>query len=481
MEIPNFDENISKLLDEWYRVSEFDKKTILKLALTSELLSQSFVNKNLAEKKIVSALSYRNSYNIWWTLKKSVWFILWLFKWLLFLKYIKRKKIIISAIGSNLNSTSEYFKQLSKIALQNNCLVIVLNLVESFSILKDSRIVYYPRFLYLRTNLSHNEFGMKTLDEIIDDFKNSAKANNLPVSLKLNKLASTFENLIHDYRSYKYLVEVYLSKKQIVAIVQDYDYTYNKFIYWHISKTNRIKTIVIDTSLTLYKHLYKKVFSDYHFVWGEDKKNFLAKNNSIGISKIIITGKPTTSIFNSTKKSIASNLWLYISQAYSDPAMFISGRDFKSFKKNIEKLSKYQKNHYPRDRFVLKIHPADNPLDYDLNLKLINKVNIFDLLENAKIIFVEDTTLVVDLISRGYPVLYILDSRGNDNIGLVNKGVIPGINLNQNFKETLDSLLNGKYTVNPDVRTNTIKYYNGDYDSKSFLKLLNNILFNDKE
>ena len=481
MEIPNFDKNISKLLDEWYRVTEFDTKTILKLSLTSELLSQSFVNKNLGKSKIISALSYRNSYNFWWTLKKSVWFILWLFKWLLFLKSIKQKKIIISALGSNINSTSEYFKQLSKIALQNNCLVIVLNLVESFSVLKNSHIIYYPRFLYFKKNLSSHEFSMNILGEIIDDFINTAKANNLTVSLKPNKLARTLDNLILDYCSYKYLVEEYIYKEQILALIQDYDYTYNKIIYWHISNTHGIKTIVIDNSLTLYKHLYKKVFSEYHLVWGAYKKNFLAENNSINISNIIITGKPTICLSKNIKKQIANNLWLYISQAYSDPAMFISGRDFNSFKMNIEKLSMYQKSHYPGDRFLLKIHPADNPLEYDLNLKLTKKANLFNLLKIAKIIFVEDTTLVVDVIAKGYPVVYILDSLGNDNIGLVDKGVIPGINLNQNFIETLDSVLCGKFTVKPEMRISTLKYYNDEYDSNNFLEQLNGILFKNEE
>ena len=229
------------------------------------------------------------------------------------------------------------------------------------------------------------------LDEIIIGFEKIAKTNNLSVSLETKILSREFDALINDFSSFNYLIKSFLSGGQILALIQDYDYTYNKLLYCQISKLNGIKSIVIDNSFLIYNHLYKKVFSDYHLVWGEYKKNFLLKNNSIDVSKIIVTGKPVASVCTKTKKNTSNNIWLYISQAYSDPALFISGRSIKYLKMNIDKLSEYRRMNHPEDKLFLKLHPADNPRDFNFKIKKSNSINLVNILESAKIIFVEDT------------------------------------------------------------------------------------------
>lgn len=481
MPLSQVDKNISKLLDDWYDVATYDTKSILKISLTTAFLSQSFIKKNLPGKKILSLLSYRNSYNILWTLKKSAWLILWLFKWLLYIKSIKKKNIIIAAIGSNLNSTAEYFKQLSSFASKNNCVVILLNLVESISILKDGQIVYFPRFLYSRKNYFIDGLNNNTLDEIINDFEKIAKSNSLNVTIEKKILSREFDSMIKDLNSFNYLIKSLLSKSQILALIQDYDYTYNKFIYCQISKLNDIKSIVIDSSFLIYDHLYKKVFSDYHLVWGEYKKNYLLKNNSIDISKIIVTGKPVASGFTKTKSNTSNGIWLYISQAYSDPALFISGRSFNFLKMNIDKLSEHQRINHPGDKLFLKLHPADNPLDFDIKVQKSNSINLINLIESAKIIFVEDTTLLFDLVYKGYPVVYILDAFGNDNIGLVEQGLVLGVDLRGNLNDTIKTVLSGKFKADLKISNSFFKYYFGKYDDKDFEKLLSDLLLENEK
>lgn len=481
MTLSQFDKNISNLLDDWYDIAIYDTKSILKISLTTAFLSQSFIKKSLLGKKILSLLSYRNSNNILWTLKKSAWFILWLLKWLLYIQSIKKKKIIIAAIGSNLNSTSEYFKQLSSFALKNNCVVILLNLVESILILKDRQIVYFPRFMYLGKNYFVDELNNKTLDEIINEFEKIAKINGLDVTIEKKIISKEFYALIKDFNSFNYLIKSSLSKSQILALIQDYDYTYNKFIYCQLSKLNGIKSILIDSSFLIYSHLYKKVFSDYHLVWGEYKKDYLFKNNIIDVSRIIVTGKPVASRLTKTITNTSKSIWLYISQAYSDPALFISGRSFNYLKMNIDKLSEYQRMNHPEDKLFLKLHPADNPLDFDIKVQKSNSINLINLIESARIIFVEDTTLLFELVYRGYPVVYILDAFGNDNIGLVNQGLVPGVDFRGNFNDIIKAELSGKIKVDLKISNSFFEYYFGKYDDKDFEKIVSDILLKNEK
>lgn len=476
----NADIDISKFLDDWYSEIHQNPNSIFRIALTSEILLGFITNNSVSSKKNIPIFNYRNSRNFWWSFKKTFWFLLWLIKWIIFLTKIKRSRIVIAAIGSNLNSTQEYFKQLLEIAKKNDCIIVLMNLVESFNLLNKGRLFYYPRFLYKKKSFNSNIKHTKIIDELIDDIQRVAEKNNLAITVDKTQLIKSLKNLIKDYNSFTYLTDSISNPKKIAGSILDYDYTYNKYLYCTVSKFKSIKTIAIDTSLTIYKHFYKKVFSDYHLVWGKYKQELLLNHNNINPSNITITGKAGIIEHINTNKGVIKDLWIYIAQAYSAPSMFTSGRNFISLEANLKKLVDFQKSNYPDDNFELKLHPADNPMHFNISINKSVNTPISKLLERAKIIFVEDTTLAVELLGYCYPLVYVLDKYGNDNIGLVNDGLIPGIIITERFENVIEQVLNYKNSIDPVKRKNALNYYFGNYNETNFYTTLNTLLFPDE-
>ena len=479
MILSKIDENISRFLDDWYNDVNQEAKSIFKIALTSKLLIKFYTDSSSSKINLVSNSKFHIFKSVKSIFNHLFWFLLWTIKWAIYSSTAKRSRVIITAIGSNYHSTQEYFERIIEIAKLNNCIVILLNLIESTSILKNKRLLYYPRIFYPLKKLLFRLDENTVRTEIFTDLEKTASKNNLEVKISSDYLKKSLRNLLHDYDSYVNLVEKIFSKDQIMALIQDYDYTYNKYLYWCISKKQGIKTIVIDTSLVLYKHLYKKTFSDYQMVWGEHKRDFLVRNNFMDLSKIIVTGRPISAKYKRIEKRNDKNLWIYISQAYSDPSFFISSRNSETFRFNLNRLLEYQKKNYPGDKFILKKHPADRTVNFDIKNSVDLPFN--ELIVNAKVIFVEDTTLLIELINEGYPLIYVLDSNGNDNIGLVNKGLIPGIDMKQNFENVIEEVILGKFTIDLKATKNAVKYYFGKYNSIEFKNTLSGLLSFDEK
>ncbi len=476
MDNTNTDKSISEFLDVWYSDNSQEMLSILKLSLTKEILS--IISKeHSSKKKNKFLLGYRNSGRIIWSLKKTFWFLLWWFKWILGFKTHKNKKVLLAALGSNLNNIDVYLEQLAITAKKNNCIIVLLNIIESYKHFRNHQLFYYPRFFYVK---SHNVNKEKIIDyasEIIKAIRSLTVKNNIQFSLNSKYLVDPIKDLMRDYSGFSYLIEKLISPKQIVGLVQDYDYTYNKYVYYKIASRNGIKTCTIDGSLALYQHLYRKTFSDYHLVWGEYNKIFILKNNPIDPSKILVIGKPLKLEKSSVQFTGNCNLWVYIAQSYTDPSMFMSGRDYASFEKSVKMLSDFQKKNYPEDHFILKIHPSDKSANYRLGITKSPKGSVFELVKNARIIFVEDTTLAVELFANNFPIVYVLDKFVNDNIGLVSKGLMSGIDMTGEFDKTIKKSLEKKTETESHEIEKTMIYYFGNFDENNFQNAIEKILF----
>ena len=474
------DKNILNFLDEWYYDDSQKILSILKLSLTKVILS-GISKEYSSEKKCFFNLGYRDSGRIYWSIKKTLWFFLWWFKWILFFETHKKKKVLLAAIGSNLSNIDVYLEQLSLAAKNNNCVIVLLNLIESYKHLRNPQFYYFPRFFYAKNHVEYKRKINDYTSEIINSVKILSIKNNIQISLNAAHLVKPIKSLLLDYLGFSYLVDKLISPKRIVGLMQDYDYTYNKYVYYKIASCNGIKTCSIDTSLQFYQHLYKRTFSDYHLVWGEFKKKFILKNNPIAPSKILIIGKPSKLEKNFVHLNNKRDLWVYIAQSYTDPSMFISGRDFASFQINVKVLSDFQKKNYPNDHFMLRIHPADKLVNQKSGICKPSKVPVFDLVKNARIIFVEDSTLAVELFANNFPVVYLLDKFKNDHIGLVNRGLMAGIDLDGEFDKTIKSILEERPVHDSKEREKTVDYYLGNFDENNFKKLIEKILFFDKD
>ena len=472
----NLDNKISRFLNDWYSNDSQNMLSVLKLSLTKEILS-SFSKEYSSKQNFSFFTGYRNSGRIFWSIKKAFWFFLWWFKWILAFKTHKNKMVLLAGIGSNLNNIDVYLEQLAVIAKKNNCIIVLLNIIGSYKHFRNHQLFYYPRFFYAKRHNVNKEKINDYASEIIKAIIILTVKNNIQFSLEAKYLVDPIKSLMRDYSGFSYIVAKLISPKRIVGLMQDYDYTYNKYLYYKIANQYGIKTCIIDSSLLLYQHLYRKTFSDYHLVWGEYKKNFIIKNNPIDPSKIIVIGKPLKLEESSEHFTGNCNLWVYIAQSYTDPSMFMSGRDYASFEKNAKRLSDFQKKNYPHDHFILKMHPADKSANHKLSIYKSSTGSIASLVKNARIIFVEDSTLTVELFANNFPIVYVLDKFGNDNIGLVNNGLMSGIDMTGEFDKTIKRILEKKTESEAQEKRKTIISYFGNFDENNFQNVIEKILF----
>jgi hypothetical protein len=471
------DEHISKFINDWYCEFPKDYKSALKISLTKNILSNISPEKAGKQDKKTPMFTYRNSGNLFLSITKGIWFILWFVKWMLFYNRKTDKKKIIVAIGSNLSNTQNYLNQLYEIAKKNKFQIILLNLVESYYFLKKDSIYYYPRFIYNKKddNLRGNEHLLLT--EVFMDVRKAISKSFMQFSNNNKSLKTSLKNLIKDYDSYYYLVEKIITPSKIVALIQDYDYTYNKFLYFYISNQKKIRTIALDTSIVLYEHQYKKVFSSYHLVWGQHKKDFILANNKIHPSKIIITGNPNFKNDFICHKNPNCNLWLYIAQSYTEPSMFTRGRNFGYLQSNLIKLKKIQNNEFPNDEIILRIHPSDNPSQFNFGVKKSFNDSLDSYLNRAKIIFTEDTTLALELFVLDYQIIYVLDQFNNDNIGLVKQNLVQSINSNEFTTDEIKKIVNSDFHIDSEKIKEIKNYYFGNYTTDTFYSTLKTVLY----
>jgi hypothetical protein len=469
---------IENFLSDWYKELPHDQFTAFRLSLTKDILSIIFKSKLHDETKEPLDLGYRSSTSLLRSAKKLIWFLLWSLKWVLRNKYPPKKTILV-AIGSNLKTTKDYFSQLKKIADDNNLNIVLLNLISSSKYLTDSSIFYYPRFLYHNHLYVSKNKKMDIANKIISSLQIKFTSSNQLIKKEM-KLRKNLNNMAFDYNTFSYLVEKVLFPMNIVALIQDYDYTYNKVLYYHIVTQKNIKTVLIDSSVTLYQHFYTKTYSDFHLVWGEYKKKIILRNNSINPSKVIVIGMPICSKNIPIKENVEKNIWLYIAQSYSDPSMFISGRSFSQLKSNLLRLKEVQNTSYSTDEIVLRLHPADNPSQFKFGIKKSFNNSLDNFVRRAKIIFTEDTTLALELFVQGFPIIYVLDEFNNDNIGLANQNLINSVNLNAASNNEISSIVNSSYNIDIEKRERIKEYYFGSFAIDSFNSVLQNVLLSNE-
>lgn len=463
---------LNNIFSEWYKTDVNNFTDAFKLSLTKDLVSILNDNNSLNNKSSKFNFRKKNAFDLLLGFKKKIWFLLWAIKWVIFFRWNGNKKYILLAIGSNEKNIKEYLSQFILLAKRMNSKVILFNIINPKEYLFNSNMFYFPRFLFKPEKLIKSEEQYEIFNNIIKSFSYLTKevkiSNNNILTLK-----SAYKKLEFDFSSFNSFIKK-IKKNNIISLFQDYDYTYNKILYFFLAKKNNIKTFTLDTSLNIYKEFYQKYFSDYHCVYGNYKKDFILSHNNILATNIFVTGKPQTEFKFSDTNPAKNYIWIYLAQSYSNPSMFSEGRSYEFFKANIQRLKNISKKHFPDIEFKLKIHPADRISDFDLGIEIIKEGSFDSNLNKAKIIFCEDSTLTLELAFSGYPIIYLPDSLNRDNIGLANQNIIKAINLSTITEIELKTILNYQPRID-EKRINDLKnYYLGNYDPEKF----NDTLFN---
>lgn len=465
---------LNNFFNEWYKTGINNYADAFKLSLTKDLVSILNERNSVKRENLNPVYRNRNSFNIFLGLNKKFWFLLWTIKWVMLFRWKKDNKYILLAIGSNEINIKEYISQFTILARKNNTKIILLNIINPQKYLLNSTIFYFPRFLFKPDIFLKSEEQNKIFDEIITSFSSLTNVIDLSKNELLN-LKNVFKKMVFDFNSFHSLVNK-INKNNVTSLFQDYDYTYNKVLYYFLANRHNIKTLTLDTSLNIYKGFYQKYFSEYHCVYGNYKKDFILNHNNVLESNIVVVGKPKTEYKFSNVIQYKECIWIYLAQSYSNPSMFSEGRTYEYFKKNIQRLKSISQKYFPDIEIKLKIHPADQVLDFDLGIEIIKDHNFDSNLNKAQIIFCEDSTLTLELAFSGYPIIYLLDSFNRDNVGLTNQNIFQSINLSTIVDTELQTVLSNQYRIDTERIEELKNYYLGNYDPKEFKNMLIKLL-----
>lgn len=461
-------------LSEWSKDDINSITDAFKLSMTKDLVSILYNRNSLKNEKLKPNFIRRNNFNVLLGFNKKLWFLLWAIKWIIFFRWTKEKRLIILAIGSNEKNINAYISQFAFLASKNNLIVILLNIINPQKYFFNNTIFYFPRILFRPEKEINPKEQSIIFNEILSSFSSLTNVMDLSKN-ELLKLKKVYKKMIFDFNSFNSFINK-VKKNNIISLFQDYDYTYNKVLYYFLANKHKVRTLTLDTSLNIYREFYQKYLSEYHCVYGDYKKDFILKHNNIFVDNIVVIGKPQTEYKIANETQTENNIWIYLAQSYSNPSMFSEGRSYEFFKNNIQRLKNISKKHFPDIEFKLKIHPADRITDFNLGVEIIKDKCFDSVLNKTRIIFCEDSTLTLELVFSGYPVIYLLDSLNRDNIGLANQDIYLSINLSTITETELQTILSNQIKIDKERIKDLKSYYLGNYDPERFNNILLKLL-----
>jgi len=368
-------------------------------------------------------------------IKHTLFYLLWSIKWNIY-KFSKKKNFILCSFIENREISHQYIDQLIRFASETKSLLIHFGIIYSFSFLIKKEIVCIPFFLY---KLFQNKVAKKKLSYRI--------YNELVISIsriKNSSLSNEFQRLIYKNLQIEEclddLIKKLKSKGNIKIYIQDIDFYLERVILAGTCKKNSLKTISIDHSI-IFAHDLPQYYTDYFFVWGRYHKDKLIYENQIDENKIFVIGKPQfndKSAFRSNKKK----KWIYFLPALKRQLIWDPERNIDHSFKAIRYIQNYIDANNPDIKLCIRRHPSDS--DY---LKLPDDfIECEKYYSDYELAFVEDSSVIIELLKSDLPIIYIKDADQNDNLSFGN--YFPGLDT-ENNKENLfcsiESALENKF------------------------------------
>lgn len=379
------------------------------------------------------------------------WYFLWSLKWVLFLK-LKGKKIILTALLKDRNNSQKTILELLN-SSNGKYTFINYSVIYNSSLLVNPYFFCYPHTLY--NPIIKRKQGCSIINVWEKDLDNLSQKH---FKRKLSyDIKSDFNSTLNNYESFKYLLKKIFSNGEIKCLIQDMDFIAERVIFCYAAKEENIKTISLDHSVIFFDHQYKKVFSDYFFVWGQSQKDRLLDVSEIDHNKISLIGNFDKK-FNWLQGNKQRNTWIYILSAHDYP-MFRTkdGSHFQSIEL-FEKLYDFIQKRKLNVDLLVKLHPSDKIENYKKIEKYVIADNIWNYLKNAQLIISEESTLLVDCLQLNTPIIFLkssnLSSRMQKMFSYYGEMVLAKDEINENI---LDNIL--KITPDQKKRKSLFEYF----------------------
>jgi len=426
-----------------------------------DIYNQSFLHKTISKRKYLRFSDFESFLN------HLLWFFLWSFKYVLFLIFNKKNLVLIS-VGSDRNTSFSYAEYLSSWSKNNNSNILSLNILCKSKYLFSKNIFYYPKSAKCFSN------------KLVHFLRNSHNEQINIISKKQNywsyKASKRTVKTIN-YNSREMLSFLYLIRKhrtRILFLVQDFDYTDNKYIFCNIAKIFHIPTFTLDHSILPYRYMYSNSYSDFALVWGNYQKERINNNYGKKPKQIFVSGKPNV-IFGRIITNKSKKYWTYIPIAYSNPGVISFTRNANLLFHNVYSIKTILNKYFSNMKLILKIHPQDNKNSFVFLKKIatISKI-LIPYVTEAQILFVEDSSFSIELLQYDIPIIYLPDDKNNDPFKIKDFTSIYFLDKGKPFLDLILEAINNK--IDWSKRQKHFEYFFND--STDYESTLHNILNN---
>jgi hypothetical protein len=461
------DENILRELLEDLNACENVQKKILQRALTPTILQHII---GTVDKRIrLFEINYVER-TISQTIKYTLWYILWIIKWILFLFFQGETKIITGSLFSYIKTSLSCAYKILDLVTAKNIAYINYGIINDYRLLFSSRFFCFPYFIYKWRYRKINVNYEKINDDINRIIKKHINGNP----------SFTFTKEIHRmmqfYKIFDNCVDKLKMDNTILCYISDTDHIDNRSIVCDLHKKYGIKTILIDHALNTFSQVNNQINSDMYFCWGryhykkcgENLSQYKLREN------IIQVGNPTKKFMSYYPPG--RKRWIYILPSFQHQIAFNISRNFERTFFFVQSIKNIVAAQYPHVEFIMKPHPVDK-IDYSQIVNTPQTVlGLDEVISNAELVFVEDSTSTIELLQYSIPLVYITNINGDDLLEIRDAtGVVLARDILDLSQCISDSL---RQDINMLRRQQVFEYHFGKYDPSwiQFTNAMNKVI-----
>jgi hypothetical protein len=271
--------------------------------------------------------------------------------------------------------------------------------------------------------------------------------------------------------SFKHLIEVLRTRGSILFFIQDIDSLAERIIFIDICRSYKICTIGLDHAIILYKHLYETSYSDYSLVWGTFQKEKIGQSSKIKPKEVHVIGRPDLG-FEFFDKPQKPNHWIYLMPAFQNPLVESFTRSLERSFSCVRSIESLISEKYPGISLLVKIHPSDDRMIFPKGHKY-HVGSISKILSATQLVFVEDSTISIEMLRYRIPLIYVTGDEDCDNLNIEQWSSGFLLKDNSTLSEIVAQALVSD--INEDNRRKMFEYYCGNQatfsrDFQGFLK-----------
>jgi len=315
-------------------------------------------------------------------------------------------------------------------------------------------------FPYYFFTLLHSKSNTRTEKDILRDIISIQNDHEISPISDFTKEIRSLEMF---YRIISHQIAVLREKKAIIFYISDLDHLYTRYLLCAVHSSLTIPTILVDHAVNTYDQINGKIFSSHYFCWGEYHKNVFRRINP---HVDCVTIGSNHGVF-SLQKVHKKNKWIYFLPSFRHPLAFTTKRSIDRSMMYSKEIFRIYKMHCEDNSFFVKIHPVDKNLPMDLFPVRLIKEKLEIVLEGTELVFVEDSSIALDLLKYDIPIIYLANSEGEDLLHLSKCGVA---NMNSDIaslQNCIDTAL--KEVIDYDHRRKAYEYYYGPQNKNTHL------------